>query len=267
MPTPLSGILGGATSTAQRRETYVLTSSNASFPIPSWAQGGKGIVYVTGCGGGGGGGGRDFGGSGVGTGGAGGASGAWCLEYPITIPSGITTVAAVVGAGGAAGPDDDDDTPSNNLGGNGGTTSLTVGGFGLLLGGGSGGLSTNITTGPSAQSGSAGAFGGPGSAGSAAQGVLTAFNELRFGNGWNGTATNVSTINGPFAIVPATPAGLQGNSAGASSPFGLPGIRSITPANSLAPVGYGSGGYGGNASQPAVAGRPGFLILTFVEGL
>ena len=48
----LSTVLGGTSSNAPRRENYTLTSSNASLPIPAWAQGGKGVVYVTGGGGG-----------------------------------------------------------------------------------------------------------------------------------------------------------------------------------------------------------------------
>lgn len=118
MPTPLSSILGGAASTAQRRETYVLTTSNAALPIPSWAQGGKGIVYVTGCGGGAG---------GAAATDAGGSS-ASAIKHPLIIPTGATTMGLTIGAGGA-------------VGASGGDTEISIGGTNALrLGGGAVGI-------------------------------------------------------------------------------------------------------------------------------
>lgn len=75
-----------------RRKTITLTASNAALPIPSWAQGGKGLVYVTGVGGGGGG--------GAGSSGQGGG-GAEANRHPVLIPAGVATLSAVVASGGA----------------------------------------------------------------------------------------------------------------------------------------------------------------------
>lgn len=88
MPTPISSVLGSG----PRREIVTLTASNASLAIPSWAQGGKGIVYVTGCGGGGGGAAATNASS----------SAASAIGHPLNIPSGATTMGLTVGAAGAA---------------------------------------------------------------------------------------------------------------------------------------------------------------------
>lgn len=103
---PLSNALASA---GQRRATYVLTASDASFPIPSWAQGGKGIVYVTGCGGGGGGQAATNGGN----------AAASAIRHPLMIPSGATTIGATVGAAG----------PANTAGGN---SEISIGGTNVL---------------------------------------------------------------------------------------------------------------------------------------
>lgn len=104
MPTPLSNVLG-----SQRRETYLLTTSNAAFPIPTWAQGGKGIVYVTGCGGGGGGQPTTNAGS----------SAAVAMRHPLIIPPGATTMGLTVGAAGVVGTA-------------GGHTEIAIGGVNVL---------------------------------------------------------------------------------------------------------------------------------------
>lgn len=81
-----------------RSRTVVLTASNASLPIPEWAQGGKGVVYVTGCGGG-------ASGQIVTTAsqrGTGGAAAGFAVRHPMPIPAGVTTCAAVIGSGAAA---------------------------------------------------------------------------------------------------------------------------------------------------------------------
>ena len=110
-----------------RRKIVTLTASNAALAIPSWAQGGKGVVLVSGVGGGS---------SGAitissGSRGRGGASGALAQQREIPIPAGVTTLAAVIGAGGAA------VSGTTELSGNpGGETSITVGTLALSLGGG-----------------------------------------------------------------------------------------------------------------------------------
>lgn len=101
-----------------RRKIVTLTASDSSVAIPSWAQGGKGIVYVTGCGAGGGG--RT-------STGASGGQGAWARDFQVLIPQAVSTMNCVIGAGGAAGT-------------NGGSTTVTIAGTTVLsLGGGHGG--------------------------------------------------------------------------------------------------------------------------------
>ena len=100
-----------------RRAPVFLTTSNASLPIPVWAQGGKGILLVTGVGAGAGGGNSQSGGA-----------GASAYDFPLPIPAGATTVNAVVGVGGAGNP--------TGAGADGGSTEVRVGAFGLQLGGG-----------------------------------------------------------------------------------------------------------------------------------
>lgn len=91
-----------------RRQIVTLTASNASLSIPSWARGGKGVVFVTGCGGGGG-----------GNASTGGGGAAWAMRHPLIIPSGQTAMGVVVGAGGAANTD-------------GGSTVISIGGVDFL---------------------------------------------------------------------------------------------------------------------------------------
>jgi len=94
---------------------FVLTESNPAFPIPHWAQGGKGLVLVTGCGAGGGG--RTT------TGGYGG-SGAWANRFPLLIPAGAASMSCAIGVAGDPGVA-------------GGNTTLSINGTELLsLGGG-----------------------------------------------------------------------------------------------------------------------------------
>ncbi|MFN7830042.1 MAG: hypothetical protein ACK5NX_02460 [Armatimonadota bacterium] len=84
----LSQILGSA-----RRATYLLTSTNTSLAIPSWAQNGKSIVLVTACGGGAGG----------ASGGTAGGGAACAVEFPLAIPSGAATMSVTIGAAGVTG--------------------------------------------------------------------------------------------------------------------------------------------------------------------
>lgn len=253
MPTPLSSALGSA-----RRATYVLTSSNASFPIPAWAQGGKGIALVSGVGAGGAGGGRDTNGSNGSPLTGGGGSGAWCVDYPMHIPSGVTTVAVQIGSGGIPGTNDADGITTNNAGGDGGATSLTVGLLELRLGGGRGGRADGTLVNGVANGGSGGQL-------DDTLAVITDLTETRLRPGFSGTASNGSQVFGPFPrVLPSRNA----NSAGASSFFGRGGQVNNAGAGATAPVGYGGGGHGANNSgNNASAGAPGILILTFMEGL
>ena len=127
---PLSDALGGAASSGPRRETYVLTASNAALAVPSWAQGGKGFVIVNGVGPGGSGSIRTT----SGQTGAGGGAGGIARDVRISIPSGTTTLNAVIAAAGAAVTG-----AAATVGANGGDSSLTVGSLTLVLGGGQGG--------------------------------------------------------------------------------------------------------------------------------
>ena len=224
MTTPLSSIIGSA-----RRATYVLTSSNASFPIPSWAQGGKGTVIVSGCGGGG-----SDGSTGAGGGRAG--AGAFAIDHPIPIPSGITTANIQIGAGGAAAAPD-------GIGNSGGTTSITLGSTTpLSLGGGGGGT--------------ANAGGG---------GSLTVYGAaLSTQNTVDGSsAATVTDVNNAlnqysrqYPFYKTLSFGMAGGGAG-EPPVALTNNNGITPFGSPT-AGYGAGG---------PTGRPGFLLVTFVEGL
>jgi len=261
-PGSFAGIARRTTIDGQRRATYVLTSSNASFPIPSWAQGGKGVVYITGCGGGGGGGGLDSGNpTNIGTPlASGGASAAWAINFPIMIPDGVTTVNVQIGAGGTAGPNDANGDPANNHGGDGGHTSITVGAFSVVLGGGGRGSSGGTVSGEPPR-GVAGAL-DPGNGGGA-----SGISDVALRDGHTPAGPHEANAFGPFRAIPA---GMTGNSAGAGSLFGKGGYRAAsgTDANRVLPTGFGSGGSGGLAGGPsASAGRPGFLMLEFVEGL
>ena len=221
MPTPLSSILGGASSSAQRRETYVLTSSNASFPIPSWARGGKGIVYVTGCGGGGG--------SSTSTGGL---SGAWARQHPLIIPSGATTMGLTIGAGGPAG-----------TAGGGGSTEIAIGGTNILR-----------LTGGTGNSNAPQSFVSPslwGAANSQWRSIAPPVN----------SSTAFAALFGWFqpGISIGSGWGGQDEASGGDGPFGV----SWNAASNA--IGYGAGASSFNGA--GYAGAPGFLILTFVEGL
>lgn len=237
--------LSNALSSGQRRAVYVLTSSNASFPIPAWAQGGKGVVYVTGCGGGAGGNVRVA----SAQRGGGGGGGARANRLPIPIPSGVTTIAAVIGAAGNGGSG-----AASTDGTAGGDTSVTVGSTVFTLaggevgsgaGGGSGGVvnpQANVTA-VVLQVGDSGANG------------LSLLTSRGIAGGHGGTAQH-------------------GFGAGASSEFGAggAGVSAGPTANTDGgnASGYGAGGAGAlwlsGGAATAGNGSPGLLILEFVEG-
>jgi len=259
MSTPLSSILGGGAA-AQRRETHILTSSNPALPIPLWAQGGGGIVYVTGVGGG-------AGGSASGLAaslGAGGGAGGYAVTHPVIIPPGVLSVAAVIGAGGAGGSVSSDTT---SFGGPGGQTSLTVGANVIRLNGGGNGTSQTSMAGgwaymnavPMEQSGSS-------NVGAAWLGATTT------ASAGSGAASGASTL-GVGAGGSLGNQNSHGFGAGAPSLFGSCLIRTSAPSansNGVNATGHGAGGqsaawFAGGAVT-AGNGSPGLLILTFVEG-
>ena len=244
MPTPLSSILGGA-SAGQRRATYVLTSSNASFPIPSWAQGGNGVIEVYGTAPGGSGAvGVD---NSVGSRGGGGGAGAAACGLRIPIPAGTTTIAVVVGAQ-AIGPT----ATAMTNGTNGGDNSLTVGTATLVLQGGGGGTSSAV--------GGPGGLPRPQANVAASSSGFTDLTGYGLSIGQNGRRGNTS-VDGFGAGAPS----LHGNGgAGVTAPS----VTVSTPGASA--TGRGSGGAGANyvtgAGVKAGDGAPGFWDLTFIEG-
>lgn len=241
----------GATNGVPRRQVVTLTASNAAVPVPSWAQGGRGMVRVSGCGGGGSG---AVGGST--TFGCGGQAGAWAVDHPMLIPAGVATLAAVIGAGAAQ----VSATAATN-GNQGGDTTLTVGANVLKLGGGAGGLSNG--------SGAVSAQGWPSmNHGSINPSGTNTGNNVGYGLGSGAATLGVGC--------PPVPSGLTPFNAGGQSPFGgSPGAAAQTPGartDGADATGYGAGGQGGCLNGGAVAtkggaGAPGLLILEFVEGL
>lgn len=237
-----------------RRQIFTLTESNAALAIPSWAQGGKGLVYVTGVGGGASG--------GVNNGGiygGGGAAGAYAIRHPLIIPSGQTSCNVVIGAGGAAVT-----TTGFSNGNRGSDTGITIGTARLTLRGGEGGYG-----------GGSGGRGGTPDTGPTGLGWI--FDEVAAAGGpWAGHRSVVS--GGPHGITLSIGAGGQeGNTgsrpgSGGHSPWGNGGAGSNqypNPANGGNATGYGAGGAGTGTNGTSVttgAGTPGLLIIEFVEG-
>lgn len=256
--------LSNALSSGQRRAVYVLTSSNASFPIPAWAQGGKGVVYVTGCGGGG---------SGAistasGQRGTGGGAAGFAVRHPMPIPAGVTTCAAVIGSGATA-----VSATAAASGGYGGETSLTIGSLVLRLEGGAG-------SGAGVVAGSRGwsYLGAQPPAGATLTAGIGPFGIV---------STSSGNSTGQIGAMPSTlglgaPGGVGltangGYGAGGYSLFGAGGaaIDAAPSAGANTPggdaTGYGAGGagarYDSGGAVSSGAGSPGLLILEFVEGL
>lgn len=230
--------LSGGGGSTPRSQIITLTASNPTLAIPSWAQGGKGILRVTGCGGGGG------GGAGAGGfAGGNGAGGAFADRWSILIPSGRTTVNAVVAAAGTGG----------NVGGN-TEVSFNSDTFARLRlsGGGAGGAASGAAG--VNNGGAAAVLIGPGNA---------ALSDLGIIRGAAGQASEQAVVDSawhmtmfPFRF--GSPANRGTNSGGAvdrATPWGV------------GSVGYGGGGTGGASGQPGNAGGPGLLILEFVEAL
>jgi hypothetical protein len=241
-----------------RRKLQIFTSSNASVAIPEWAQGGTGIVYVTGCGAGASG--ALYVGANAYRGG-GGCGGAVAIRYPLLIPSGETTLAVTVGAGGAA-ITAATDTPGND----GSASSVVCGAAALYLLPG--------TAHPTISYGS-GSGGNPIVGASSWTGVTANVNS----GPWSATNTNaginMAAVLGAGAVGGAASSANNGYGAGAWSPFGRggDGIDSAPSAttNGGDGLGYGSGGAGARwvsgGDATSGAGAPGLIILEFTEGV
>ena len=238
-----------------RRKIVTLTASDSAVAIPSWAQGGKGIVYVTGCGGGGGGG---INKTTANQRGDPGQSGATAVRHPILIPSGVSTLSAVIGAGGHGWTDTA--TKGATYGGD---TTLTIGSVVLTLEG------ARVATylGRAYMSASAGAssnssYNQPHIFGFIdlsnkyiARGLQAPNSTLCLGNSGSKTADG-GYSGGAYSLF-----GAGGASLGDAPSVNTPGGDA---------TGYGAGGAGAywvsGAAVSSGSGSPGLLILEFVEG-
>lgn len=243
----LSSIAG-----SPRRAVYRLTASDAAFPVPAWAQGGKGTVLVTGVGAGGSGATNNV----ANQRGGGGGGGAFAVALPMIIPAGTTTIAVTIGAGGAAVTSDA--VVNGNAGGN---TQVTVGPIMLNLGGGTGAVSTG------------GGNGGFAYLGTPNASMLSNGLPLLFFSGQLSTPADIcmrSGIGGGGGT-----SNQNGFGAGSYSLWGIggAGISSVIGVTNGDPgIGFGAGGAGGgtdgvaSATVSSGAGAPGFVMLEFVEG-
>lgn len=234
-----------------RKKILTLTASNAAVAIPSWAQGGKALAYVTACAGGGSGSVRATSGS---RGGGGAASGG-VVRIPLLIPSGITTFAVAIGAGGA-GPN----TNAQTNGEPGGATTLTFGAVEVLRVAG------------------ASPGNGAGSAGPSVTSIIVNGQANAAVSGMRpGTIASFSPTQVYFIGCTAGGDGSAANAgygAGASSLWGRggSGIAAAPAVNTVGESGqgYGSGGAGALWMSGGVVkagdGAPGFLQIEFVEG-
>lgn len=240
MPTPLSSILGSG-----RRATFVLTESDAAFAIPAWAQNGKSHMRVWGTAAGG----SSSSESNFDAGRAGG-SGAWCREFVIPLPAGVTELNCVVGVGGAA-------VAPNTSGQAGGSTSITVGGVRAL------GL----------QGGGGGTIGGsPGFAGSflIPSGAATAAGHTNT-NIFSGTLNtgHMGGENGAPSTSRMSGTAYNSTSSGAGNGYGIGGgYNAASPPTPGFGYGWGGAGRIANASPlGGMAGGNGWLQIEFVEGV
>lgn len=189
----LSSALG-----SPRRKVVTLTASNASVPIPSWAQGGKGTVRVTGTAPGGG------GRVNSGAAGTGGGGGAWCRELIFNIPSGVTTIGVTIGSAGTGATN----VTAATSGTAGGNNSVTING------------NTVLTLNGGASSASPAAGGAPSIS-------VTGFSA----SGSNGTNTATVSTAGSGIFYPAqtqTQSGVANGTATASNAFGQGGLGGRT---------------------------------------
>lgn len=238
-----------------RRKIITLTASNPAVPIPTWAQNGKSIVYVSGCGGGASGAISDV----AGQRGPGGSAPGQCLGVPLPIAAGLTTVAAVIGA---AGPGVAAAVATPGIAG--GESSLTVGALSVVLKG-----APATPTGSYAPGGIALVNPAASVTGTAADGTAPA----SYGLVGQDHAYDAHLFKGCRGGA-GTGADPDRYGAGASSLFGRggPGLASA-PANGTPggnASGNGAGGAGANCTGATAttsgSGTPGILILEIVEG-
>lgn len=240
-----------------RRKIITLTASDAAVAIPSWAQGGKGRIIVTGTGPGGSGGIISTATASNRAGGAG--AGGFVIDLRLLIPSGVTTLAVALGTPGAA------VTASAATAGNpGGTTTVTIGSVVVTLEGGLGG--TNSAT--------------AGLGGRAYLGSTTNISVALTSAPFTDPSQREGLLSGGSPFMGGAPGAAgnqatQGYGAGAWGIWGPggPGIAGgVTGVmNGGDGTGYGSGGAGANdyattSNATSGAGAPSFVTLEFVEG-
>ncbi len=243
------------TARTPRVETYRVESSNPSYPIPWWAQGGRSIVFVSGVG---------PGGSGAistssSTAGEGGSAGGIAYRVPVLIPSGVSTMNLQIGVPGAA-------VSATGVanGNNGGDSVLTLSTTIITLRGGRGGGQPQGVA-SAAHFGSANSYRG-GSASdflgqlAPTQGGISLRGPLGLGLLIAG-ATGQSGSNIGYGEGGHSPFG-QGGAGREAAPFG-----SNVPGN--AGLGFGSGGsgahYNSGGAVSSGAGAPGLWVLEFAE--
>lgn len=237
-----------------RRAVYVVRdASRPSLAIPAWAQGGRGIAYVSGVGGG------ASGAVGVTSGqrGTGGGSGAVALRHPMLIAGGLTTLSAVLGSAGAA------VTATVGTDGNaGGNTVVTIG--------------TNVLTlegAPSTSSGDyAKAYMGTSAPSAAGGNLQRQFSTISTTSSVLSGLAALSTLQ--YGTLGGFGSNLQnGFGQGGLSPYGAGGAHltagpTVTTAGGDA-TGYGAGGAGAlsvsGGSVTSGAGTMGLLIIEIEE--
>lgn len=239
-------ISGFGVGSAPRRQIITLTASNPALAIPSWAQGGKGILKISGCAAGGGGG----GGNATNYVGGNGSAGAWALGAVLLIPAGASTVNAVIGAPGSGGA-------LNTNGTAGGHTEVSFNGDTFArfrMGGGAGG---------GGATGSANGNGSNGVTSIVAIGDGSAPPVWLSPSGGSNAANGIAIAQG-LSVMAGYPFGAGGPGVVASGSGGI--YLSSTPYGTL-DLGYGGGGKGGAVGSVGGNGGPGILILEFVEAL
>lgn len=246
-----------------RRRRVRFEVSDASVPIPLWAQGGQGTVYVTGTGGGASGGLNRQ----ATQRGPGGCSGAYAVRHPIQIPAGVTTVSVVIGTGGTP---RSASTGAAQLGNPGGYSEVAVGSRSLRLSGGN------------ASAESTGAV--------ASYLAPPLVDGQVFENSMVPRSLLSSNSSAGYSAFPPFPnlgstlffghhggdgsSDIGGYGAGGWSPFGKGGrgystISTVTQGENASGFGAGGAGAGGAAAAGTLlvsgAGAPGFIELEFEE--
>ena len=253
-------VSGGANS-VPRSMIVSCYASDPAIAVPPWAQGGRGVVRVTGVGAGASGNisitpANDI---------HGGGAGAIARDHIMAIPAGVATIAAEIGVGGAK------VTAAKAADGNpGGHTKLTIGTSILLLQGGGNGLSRRNYR------------GGVPLCGKSITPYTEPFNTPpgmgMFSSADRDAAGGVTGVgSGPSSLAIGANGGhgfqSDGFGTGGMSPWGSCPIR-LKPVsdstNGYDASGYGAGGQGAfwesGAAVSSGKGADGFLLLEFVEG-